>query len=86
MSLGGFKENLDSDKLISAVGKLITLPEDENPTIATVSDPAKLAGQPFFSRAKEGDKVLIYTRYKKAILYRPSERKLVEVADLNLDL
>ena len=69
---------------IKAVGKLMVLPEGEEPTIATVSDPAKLSNQPFFAHAQTGDKVLIYTQVKKAILYNPSSNKIVEVAQINL--
>ncbi|HEX7041858.1 MAG TPA: hypothetical protein VF189_01280 [Patescibacteria group bacterium] len=70
--------------LISAVGKLIDLPASETPTIATVSDVNKLKGQAFFTNAENGDKVLIYTKAKKAILYRPSENKIIDVAPVNI--
>lgn len=70
--------------LVSEVGKLMSLPEGENPTIATVTDPSKLAGQAFFAQAQSGDKVLLYTNAKKAILYSPSEHKILEVAPINI--
>lgn len=72
-----------NDELIAQVGKLIILPENEQPTIATVSDLAKLAGQPFFAKAEVGDKVLIYQQAKKAILFRPSTNQIIELAPLN---
>ena len=71
-------------ELVSKVSKLIVLPEGETPTIATVSDPEKLKEQPFFANAKNGDKVLIYTNAKKAILYDPVNNKIVEVAPVNI--
>jgi len=71
-------------KLISEVGNLLVLPASEQPTIATVSDVTKLADQPFFVNAKNGDKVLIYTQSKKAILYRESINKIIEVAPVNI--
>ncbi len=73
----------ENAKIIDMVGKLVLLPEGEAPTIATVTDPEKLkAEQAFFAKAMEGDKVLIYTRALKAIMYRPSENKIIEVAPL----
>lgn len=75
--------NSDTTRLIEAVGKLIQLP-NENPTIATVSDISKLKTQPFFANAQNGDKVLIFTQNKEAILYRPSTNKIINVAPVNL--
>lgn len=66
-------------RIVSAVAELIILPVDELPTIATVTDPKALEGQPFFDKAEAGDKVLVYADAKKAILYRPSVDKIVEV-------
>lgn len=75
----------EAEDLVSKVGRLIILPKDELPTIATVSDPAKLADQPFFAKAKVGDKVLIYTQAKKAYLYDPVAHRILEVAPLNVE-
>lgn len=71
------------DDTIAAVGRLMVLPTTETPTMATVSDPEKLKDQPFFTNAKIGDKVLIYTIARKAILYSPTMNKIVEVAPIN---
>lgn len=71
-------------KLVAAVGKLMVLPTDEQPVIATVADPEKLKDQPFFTNAKKGDKVLIYNNARKAILYDPVEHRIIDVAPLNI--
>lgn len=71
-------------ELVSKVSKLIVLPEGETPTVATVTDPEKLKDQPFFAKTKKGDKILIYTNAKKAILYDPVNNKIVEVAPVNI--
>ncbi len=70
--------------LIAKVGKLIVLPTGEQPTIATVADPDKLKNQSFFANASKDDKVLIYTNARKAILYSPSQNKIIEVAPINI--
>lgn len=74
----------DVKELLQRVSRLIVLPENEEPTVATVSDPEKLKDQPFFAKAKTGDKVLIYSKAKKAILYDPKADKIIEVAPLNI--
>ena len=74
----------EAKTLVTKVGKLIVLPEGEEPTVATVTDPNLLKDQPFFANAKAGDKVLIYTNARKAILYNPEENKIVEVAPVNI--
>lgn len=71
-------------RLVTEVGKLIDLPTGEDPTVATVTDISKLQNQPFFQRAKNGDKVLIYTQARKAILYDPSVKKIIDVAPINI--
>lgn len=70
--------------LVTKVSKLAQLPTGETPTVATVTDTNKLKGQSFFVLAKNGDKVLIYTQAKRAVLYRPSENKVIEIAPLNI--
>ena len=74
----------ETNNLVAQIAKLIVLPEGETPTLATVSDPEKLKDQPFFAKAQKGDKVLIYTNAKKAILYNPENNKIVEVAPINI--
>ncbi len=73
------------EQVIKKVSKLMILPEDETPTLATVTDPKKLEGQPFFAKAQAGDKILIYSNIKKVILYSPSMNKIIEVGGINLN-
>jgi hypothetical protein len=69
--------------LVKKISMHMALPS-EKPTIATVENTKKLTNQTFFKNARNGDKVLMYTQNKKAILYRPSEDKIIEVAYLNV--
>ena len=75
----------ETDELVKEVGKIMELPADETPTIATVMDKEKVKDQPFFTKAENGDKLLAYTKNQKAILYRPSTRKIIEVAPIYLN-
>lgn len=71
-------------QLVNKVSQIILLPTDEVPTVATVNDLALLKGQAFFANAKKGDRVLIYSKAKKAILYDPDSNKIIEVAPVSL--
>lgn len=71
-------------ELVALVGALVDLPTGEEPTVATVSDASKLKDQAFFELAQNGDKVLIYTKAKKAYLYRPSTDKIINIAPVNI--
>lgn len=75
----------ETDDLIKKVGLIITLPADETPTIASVEDKSKLSGQAFFVNAENGDKLLIYTKAQKAIIYRPSTNKIINVGPVSID-
>jgi hypothetical protein len=74
----------DLKETLAKISRLILLPEGETPTIASVSDPAQLKNQPFFNNAETGDKVLIYSKAKEAVLYRPKTNMIINFAPVNL--
>ena len=75
--------NLEDDdaKVVKEVSKIMILPE-ETPSLATVLDKTKLDGRPFFAKAENGDKLMLFTGAQKAILYRPATKQIVEVMPL----
>jgi hypothetical protein len=87
-TVSALKTNVQADiknetaELIARVGGIILLPEGEVPTIATVSNPEELKEQPFFAKAKVGDKVLLYPIAKKAYLYDPIAHRIIEVSSI----
>jgi hypothetical protein len=74
----------EARQLVSQISKLMVLPAHEKPTIATVSDANRLPRQVFFKDAQNGDKVLIYTKAKTAILYDPRKNLILAVSQLNI--
>lgn len=68
--------------LVEDVSEHMLLPERETPNVATVSDLHALEGQLFFKRAEIGDKVLMYLVSQRAIIYRPSIDRIIEVGPI----
>ncbi|MDQ3093729.1 MAG: DUF515 domain-containing protein [bacterium] len=73
-----------TQSVIDEIGKLYTLPSNEQPTVATVQDKSKLEGQDFFKDAQNGDQLVVYEKSGLAILYRPSENKLIKVGPIDV--
>lgn len=76
------KVQKELDNLLSKVSRHYLVPAGEEPTVATVSDPELLKKQSFFTLAEKGDKVLIFTKSGKAVLYRPSIDKIIEIVSV----
>lgn len=71
--------------LVAKVGNLMVLPSNESPTIASVKDKTQLPDIPLFANVQNGDQILIYQKAQKAIVYRPSINKIIEVSPINLN-
>lgn len=76
-------DKAESEVILGKIKKLMILPSNENPSIATVLDAGKLKDQPFFANAENGDKVVIYTKSQIAILYSPGKNLIVNVAPIS---
>ncbi len=75
----------EAKTLLDELGQKMELPQGETPTMATVTDVSKLDSQPFFKNAQNGDSIIIYSTSRKAILYRRSTHKIIEVAPININ-
>ncbi len=72
--------------VVDRVKEIMVLPETEFPQMATVDNAPELAKtQAFFSAVENGDKILIYLQDQKAIIYRPSTDKIVNVGPVVAD-
>ena len=68
-----------NQQIVDEVGKLYSLPKNETPTIGKVSDKAAIKKDyPILDDVENGDYLLIYQNAKKAILYRPSTKKVIK--------
>lgn len=68
-------------KTVETVSKLVEVP-DEKPTVVTVQDAAKLSNPELASRAKDGDRLLVYAESRRVVMYRPSNGKIVDILSI----
>lgn len=74
------------EDVVMEVSKLIELPEGEEPVLVEIADKEEISeNQEFFAKAENGDVVLIYRQAKKAYLYRPSEKRLINVSSVTIN-
>lgn len=74
----------EAKEVLLKVGKLIELPTGEEPTIATVQDAERIKNQPFFSKAQNGYRVILYTNARLAILFDEKNNKIINVGSINV--
>lgn len=74
-----------TEELIEKVSKIYLVPEGEEPTIASVSDPQAVKNNSFFTLSEKDDKILIFPKSGRAVLYRPSINKIIETTAINID-
>ncbi len=68
---------------VVAVGKLMNLPEGDEPVLATVTDADTLIKQQaFFSGSVNGDQLLLFPKSLKAIIYSPSRHKIINAGPI----
>lgn len=77
-------EEMQHAYMLKTMATLIELP-NEKPSIVTITDREKLQSQAFFQKALNGDKIIIYEAAKRVYLYRPSTKKVIDVAPLVLN-
>lgn len=75
---------MENKNMVEKIRSLMVLPEDEDPTVAIVDSLERLKNQPFFKNAKVGDRVFIFNKAKKAVLYDPIANKIIEVGPVNV--
>lgn len=69
-----------SEQIIRSVSAHYAVPPEEQPTVAEIRDHDKLKDQAFYTKAKNGDYVLVYKKARLAIIYRQSIDRLIEVS------
>jgi flagellar basal body-associated protein FliL len=81
------KMEKDIEKTVVELSHIAILPKEEKPQMAILDKNVKKLAetQPFFADAIEGDKVLVYVKAGKAIIYRSSENKIVNIGPVGVE-
>lgn len=75
----------ETKALLEKVGKLIVIPSNEDPVVATINDVETLATQQdFYKDANNGDKLIIFYSAQKAIIYDEEANVLVNVGPVSI--
>jgi|GEM_PF-4842622 len=70
-------------EVLDALSYIMVLPADQNPIMATVANAEQLrAEQAFYANAVDGDVLLVFQASNQAVIYRASERKIVNAGSL----
>lgn len=73
----------DTAELLAKISKIILLPTDEEPVVATITDKEALAKeQPFYENASNGDRVVAYLKAKKAIIYSMDKNIIINAGPI----
>lgn len=78
------KDITDVKIIQQKVSEHMLLPGDEQPALATVIDKTKL-NKTIFKNAENGDKVLVYQKNKKMIIYRPGIDRVADVVPVAIE-
>ena len=74
-----------TQQLLGEMRSRIVLPEGEDPVVATITDINLLKENEFYKDAKNDDRVVVYATAKKAYIYRPSTKTIVNVGAFQIE-
>lgn len=87
LQLAGAEASAEAEveSLIGEISEVLALPQGEMPSLITLTEAELEAvrGQAFFANALAGDKLLVYSTNSKAILWRPTAKKIIEASIIN---
>jgi hypothetical protein len=76
----------NSNVLIEKVSRLVLLPKNEFPSIATINNLAQLQKESsFYDNARKGDILLIYFQARKAYIYDPVENIIINMGPVSVE-
>lgn len=76
---------MENKKTLESVQKLMIIP-NEDPIIATINEAETLIKeQAFYANSQNGDKLIIFPKAKKAVIYSPKDNKVVNSGPFSIN-
>jgi hypothetical protein len=80
------KAKKEQAELTGQISNHLMLPTDDEPVIYNIEDPELLKGQQkFFENSNKGDKLIVYPKTGKAVIYSPERDIVVNVGPVTFD-
>jgi hypothetical protein len=70
---------------VADIERLMYIPDVSGAQLAIITDITKLKGQKFFEHAQNGDHLVLFPAAGKAVLYRPTTERIIEVGPFTPD-
>jgi len=74
-----------TNQLLGEMRSIIKLPDGEDPVVATITDISQLKDKDFYKDAEDGDRVVVFPNAKKAYIYRPETKTIINVGAFQAD-
>ena len=68
---------------IASVERLVMVPKNEEPVVLTITDRSKVKSA-FLQSSETGDKILVFQKNQRAIVYRPATNKIVDIVGVDI--
>ncbi len=74
-----------TQELLGEMRQIIIMPTNEDPVVATITDINQLKDKDFYKDAKNGDRVVVFANAKKAYIYSPERKLIVNVGAFQIE-
>lgn len=72
-------------ELLGEMRQIIIMPTNEDPVVATITDINQLKDKDFYKDANNGDRVVVFANAKKAYIYSPERKLIVNVGAFQIE-
>ena len=75
----------DTQRVIESVARHYNMPKNEEPAVLTVLEAKNITSSYLKDVAQDGDRILLYQKNKRVVVYRPSIDRIVDIGPVVID-